>query len=401
MFHKHLLLFIGSLYVLGCGNASQPYEETPTNPDVQSFMTEQGYVDITCDENGTCTGIYRETGQPATELLVKHLLEELIITNEEVIEEALKDCAGKSISVYASLKNGMPDETKYADWCFSTPDYSEMCGGPEGCVTTGGYKCPNSDELVQYEQANAYNIESYKKFHQKQLEATLETFKKLYADHPEMMSREEYESRVAFYEVNGNYGLQFNMNVCDYPKFIEEFGDYFRQIDLPGKVETVVEYPPCDEPIGYETILNVANDSNNEDYHWNTQTAIPIHSEEDLDNWLKVAMFNEDAYMWSLTDAQVNALKQLANQTDFSKDEWVVLEGGSQPGQLSLRIDNACGNEIIFNVIDCLNGGSYPSIGYPYMIIRLPKGEYTFTGGFRQINCTWDGEDGVIQYPFK
>ncbi|MBR4986780.1 MAG: hypothetical protein IKY83_13695 [Proteobacteria bacterium] len=399
MFHKYILPFIGCLCVLGCGNASQPVEETPTGPDVQSFMTQYGYVDITCDEDNTCTGVYRDSGQPVTDLMVQGLLEQLIVTNEEVIEEALKDCAGKTVGIYANLKSGMPDETKYADWCMPTSDYSEMCG-PEGCVTTGGYKCPNSDELVQYEQANAYNIESYKKFHQKQLEATLETFKKLYADHPEMMSQEEYESRVAFYEAMDVYGLNFVMNVCDYPKFIEEFGDYFRQIDIPGKIETIVEYPACDSPIDYEVIIVVQNLSNGE-YNWKKQTAIPIHSEEEFENWLDAAMLH-DNYMWPLTDSGMNKLKQAVDQTDFSKDELVVLEGGSQPAEtFYITVNNACGNEIIYNVEECLNTGHGAGIGYPFMIIRLPKGEYTFTGGFRQVNCSWDGEDGVIQYPFK
>ena len=398
MFHKHLLLFIGSLYVLGCGNASQPYEETPTNPDVQSFMTQYGYVDITCDENGTCTGIYRETGQPATDLMVQTLLEQLIV-NDEAIEEALKDCAGKTVGIYADLKSGMPDETKYADWCMPTSDYSEMCG-PDGCVTTGGYKCPGSDELVQYEEANNYNIQSYLRFSKKQAAARLETFKKLYHDHPEIMSQEEYESRVKFYEAMDVYGLNFVMNVCDYPKFIEEFGDYFRQIDLPGKVETVVEYPACDSPIDYEVIIDVQNVSNGE-YNWNKQTAIPIHSEEEFETWLDAAMLH-DNYMWPLTDSGMNKLKQAIDQTDFSKDELVVLEGGSQPADtFYITVNNACGNEIIYNVEECLNTGHGTGIGYPFMIIRLPKGEYTFTGGFRQINCTWGGEDGVILYPFK
>ncbi len=398
---KNTILILLSLFL--CAACSENASNSPSSqsdaPDTQSFMTQYGYVDITCDKHGTCTGIYRETGQPATELMVKSLLEQLIVDNEDVINEALKDCVGKTVGFNASLKNGMPDETRYADWCMPTSDYSEMCS-PEGCVTTGGYKCPNSDELVQYEQADTYNLESYKKFHQKQLAATLETFKKLYADHPEIMSREEYESRVAFYEVNGIYGLEFIMNVCDYPQFIQDFGDYFRQIDLPGKVITSVKTSTCDTPISYEVIADIQSLSNG-DYNWNKQTAIPIHSEEDLDSWLDAAMLH-DNYMWALSDAQISELRQKASQTDFSKDEWVVLEGGSQPADTYyVTVNSACRNEIIYNVEECLNTGHGAGIGYPYMIIRLPKAEYTFTGGFQQIFCTWDGNDGVIHYPFK
>ena len=394
-----LLLLV--LAILGsCGESaknvsSEPSTPEPFTPGVQSFMTEYGYVDITCDENNHCTGVYRDTGQPATELLVQEMLEMLIVTNQEVIDEALKDCQGKSIGLNAVPKSGFPEEKKYEDWCFPTPDYSYQCG-PEGCTTTGGYRCPNSEALVSYDVAMSYNQNAYKQFNEKRLAGRLETFKQIYQDHPEIMSKDEYESRVSFYEKEGCYGLSFSMDVCDYPQFIQEFGGYFSQIDLPGKVETKVEYPECTKPLDYEVIGQLQNDATGE-YNWNKQTNIPIHSAEDLDNWINTSMLNENAYMWAVYD--IDQLKELAAKTDFSKYMWVVLEGGSQPAEsFFVQIDHACDHEMIYNVIECLNTAHGAGIGYPFMIVQLPKGEYTFTGGFRQENCIYGGNEGVILY---
>ena len=394
------LLLLGLATLGGCGESSknvssEPSTPEPSTPGVQSFMTQYGYVDITCDENNHCTGVYRDSGQPATELLVQQLLEILIVTNQEVIDEALKDCQGKSIGLHAMSKSGMPEEKKYEDWCLPTPDYSEQCG-PEGCTTTGGYVCPNSEEIVSVDVAMSYNQQSYLKFQEKQRAQRLETFKQIYREHPEIMSQEEYESRVSFYESQGCYGLSFEMDVCDYPQFIQEFGGYFSQIDLPGNVETKVEYSECQKPLEYEVIAKLQNKANDE-YNWNKQTSIPIHSAEDLDNWINTSMLNENAYMWAVYD--IDQLKETAAKSDFSKYMWMVLEGGSQPAEtFYVQVDYACDHEMIYNVIECLNTGHGAGIGYPFMIVQLPKGEYTFTGGFRQENCIYGGNDGVIVY---
>lgn len=149
----------------------------------------------------------------------------------------------------------------------------------------------------------------------------------------------------------------------------------------------------CDNPVSY-TMLERTNLGGSGDANWNTQTAHPIHDltsfAEYLDT-LRTRLLGEyfdgaDNSTHYSFDSYLEKYKDF----DFNTNMLVALEGGSQPsGGYGIEVASVCNNTVEFNITWCNSPdiGYTADIGYPFMLISLPKGDYAYKGGVNPNKC--------------
>lgn len=158
---------------------------------------------------------------------------------------------------------------------------------------------------------------------------------------------------------------------------------------LPKNTETE-SVSSCDNLIVY-TVLEIENLGGSGDYNWNTQTAHPIYDEASFAEYLdtlRTRLLGEwfDNSSHFVFDNYLEKYKEF----DFNTNMLVALEGGSQPSSgFGIEVAQVCGNTVEFYVTWCNRPdiGYTADIGYPFMLISLPKGSYDYKGGVNANKC--------------
>ena len=151
--------------------------------------------------------------------------------------------------------------------------------------------------------------------------------------------------------------------------------------------------PACAHEISYE-ILKRVNLSGSGEINWNKQSAHVFHDMASFEAYLDTlrakhlgegedGLTHEISYVF---DGYAEEYKDF----DFNANMLVALEGGSQPcGGYGMRIENACDNKVVYNVVwcDAPDIGYQPDIGYPFILASFAKGDYEFVGGTNSKAC--------------
>ena len=176
---------------------------------------------------------------------------------------------------------------------------------------------------------------------------------------------------------------------------------------LPGMVPTqnediqeLIENPgtepdkTCKDAIQYNILEQTNLGGTGDEKDWNKQTAHPINDMKSLTEYLDTL---RSRHLGEWTDGKDNSTHYIFDDYtekyktfDFKNNMMIALEGGSQPsGGYGMEVAQACDNTIEYNVTWCddPNIGYTADIGYPFMLISLPKGNYEYKGGTNSHKC--------------
>ena len=149
----------------------------------------------------------------------------------------------------------------------------------------------------------------------------------------------------------------------------------------------------CDNPTLY-TVLEKTNLHGSGESDWNKQTAHPIHDLTSFADYLDTLRTRHLGEYFDGTDNSkhyyFDSYLEKYKTFDFSINMIVALEGGSQPsGGYDIEVASVCDNTIEYNVTWCNKPdvGYTADIGYPFMLISLPKGDYEYRGGTNPNKC--------------
>ena len=147
----------------------------------------------------------------------------------------------------------------------------------------------------------------------------------------------------------------------------------------------------CDSAISYE-ILKQTNLGGSGEFNWNKQSAHVFHDMASFEAYLdtlRAAHLGE--WMDGLThEIHYSFDPEEFKDFDFNNYMLVALEGGSQPsGGYGMRIESACNNKVVYNVVwcDAPDIGYTADIGYPFILASFAKGDYEFAGGNNSKYC--------------
>ncbi len=191
------------------------------------------------------------------------------------------------------------------------------------------------------------------------------------------------------YQINiGNKGLACDDNGQPLSGLIPEQKEDIQELKSSENIQT-----SCVNAVQY-SVLEKNNLNGTGDADWQKQTAHPINDMNSLKSYLDTL---RERHLGESFDGKDNSshfvfddYPEKYKDFDFNARMMVALEGGSQPsGGYGMTVKQVCDSTLEYDVTWCDDPelGYTADIGYPFMLISLPKGQYEYKGGMDSHYC--------------